>query len=172
MPRLRHVARMQDHAIRRHFHQQHYVTTRVGCIHRMWVAACRLDDPDQNFYENYACGASARAGPHFRPGRSLDLERPAAPGRGSLLTLHRREKDSNHRSLSREKPRLSGGFDFAREVRGRLFAEGHRIRTIGPAPAKGGSARCQSETAARKAEPLTDSGPRRECLPGVAPPLH
>jgi hypothetical protein len=28
--------------------------------------------------------------------------------------------------------------------------------------------RCQSETAARKAEPLTGSGPKRQCLPGVA----
>jgi hypothetical protein len=30
------------------------------------------------------------------------------------------------------------------------------------------SGRCQSETAARKAEPLTGSGPKRQCLPGVA----
>ena len=29
------------------------------------------------------------------------------------------------------------GFEFAREVRGRLFAGGNGIRTIGPAPAKG-----------------------------------
>src|SRR5882757_5845921 len=28
------------------------------------------------------------------------------------------------------------------------------------------SGRCQSETAARRAEPLTGSGPRRQCLPG------
>src|SRR6516164_7714554 len=50
----------------------------------------------------------------------------------------------------------------------RLPAGGRRIRTIGPAPAKGSSGRCQSETAARKAEPLTGSGPKRQCLPGVA----
>jgi hypothetical protein len=49
-----------------------------------------------------------------------------------------------------------------------LSAGGNRIRTIGPAPAKGSSGRCQSETAARKAEPLTGSGPKRQCLPGVA----
>jgi hypothetical protein len=54
-------------------------------------------------------------------------------------------------------------------VRHRLSAGGKRIRTIGPAPAKGSSGRCQSETAARRAEPLTGSGPRRQCLPGVAP---
>ena len=42
------------------------------------------------------------------------------------------------------------------------------MRTIGPAPVKGSSGRCQSETAARKAEPLTGSGPKRQCLPGVA----
>ena len=47
-------------------------------------------------------------------------------------------------------------------------AVGNRIRTIGPAPAKGSSGRCQSETAARKADPLTGSGPKRQCLPGVA----
>jgi hypothetical protein len=52
----------------------------------------------------------------------------------------------------------------------RLSAGGNRIRTIGPAPAKGSSGRCQSETAARrKAEPLTGSGPKRQCLPGVLP---
>src|SRR6516225_5603747 len=50
----------------------------------------------------------------------------------------------------------------------RLPAGGNRIRTIGPAPAKGSSGRCQSETAARKAAPLTGSGPKRQCLPGVA----
>jgi hypothetical protein len=49
-----------------------------------------------------------------------------------------------------------------------LSAGGRWIRTIGPAPAKGSSGRCQSETAARKAEPLTGSGPKRQCLPGVA----
>jgi anti-sigma regulatory factor (Ser/Thr protein kinase) len=38
-----------------------------------------------------------------------------------------------------------------------LSAGGRRIRTIGPAPAKGSSRRCQSETAAQKAEPLTGS---------------
>src|SRR6516165_3795208 len=43
------------------------------------------------------------------------------------------------------------------------------IASFGPAPAKGSSGRCQSETAARKAEPLTGSGRRRQCLPGVAP---
>jgi hypothetical protein len=52
-------------------------------------------------------------------------------------------------------------------VRG-LSAGGNRIRTIGPAPAKGSSGRYQSETAARKAEPLTGSGSKRQCLPGVA----
>src|SRR6516162_4185395 len=41
----------------------------------------------------------------------------------------------------------------------RLASGGSRIRTIGPAPPKGSSRRCQSETAARKAEPLTGSGP-------------
>ena len=51
----------------------------------------------------------------------------------------------------------------------RLAGGGNRIRTIGSAPAKGSSGRCQSETAARRAEPLTGSGPRRQCLPGVAP---
>ena len=50
----------------------------------------------------------------------------------------------------------------------RLAAGGNRIQIIGPAPAKGSSGRCQSETAARKAEPLTGSGPKRQCLPGVA----
>jgi hypothetical protein len=55
------------------------------------------------------------------------------------------------------------------QTRARLFAHqapgngpaggGNRIRTIGPTPAKGSSGRCQSETAARKAEPLTGSGP-------------
>jgi hypothetical protein len=50
----------------------------------------------------------------------------------------------------------------------RLIGGGNRIQTIGPAPAKGSSGRCQSETAARKAEPLTGSGPKRQCLPGVA----
>ena len=50
-----------------------------------------------------------------------------------------------------------------------LAAGGNRIRTFGPAPAKGSSGRSQSETAALKAEPLTGSGPRRQCLPGVAP---
>jgi hypothetical protein len=54
------------------------------------------------------------------------------------------------------------------QVRTRLPVGGNRIRTIGPAPAKGSSGRCQSETAARKAEPLTGSGPKRQCLPGVA----
>src|SRR6516165_6665372 len=34
---------------------------------------------------------------------------------------------------------------------------------------RGSSGRCQSETAARKAEPLKGSGPRRRCLPGAAP---
>jgi hypothetical protein len=53
-------------------------------------------------------------------------------------------------------------------VRSRLTAGGNRIRTIGPAPAKGSSGRCQSDTAARKAKPLTGSGPKRQCLPGVA----
>jgi hypothetical protein len=55
------------------------------------------------------------------------------------------------------------GWKFAR-----LAAGGNRIRTIGPAPAKGTFGLCQSETAARKAEPLTGSGPKRQCLPGVA----
>src|SRR6202043_2112349 len=50
-----------------------------------------------------------------------------------------------------------------------LSAAGKRIRTIGPAPAQGSSGRCQSETAARREEALTGSGPRRQCLPGVAP---
>jgi hypothetical protein len=50
-----------------------------------------------------------------------------------------------------------------------LSAGGDGIRTISPAPAKGSSVRCQSETAARKAEPLTGLGPRQQCLPGVAP---
>src|SRR6516164_9637596 len=51
----------------------------------------------------------------------------------------------------------------------RLSGGGNGIRTTGPAPAQGSSGRCQLETAARKAEPLTGSGPRRRCLPGVAP---
>jgi hypothetical protein len=46
----------------------------------------------------------------------------------------------------------------------RLSAGGNRVRTIGPAPAKGSSGRCQSETAARKAEPLTGSGPETAML--------
>ena len=54
------------------------------------------------------------------------------------------------------------------QVRTGLAAGGNRMRTIGPAPAKGSSGRCQSGTAARKAEPLTASGPKRQCLPGVA----
>src|SRR5215470_15658630 len=37
------------------------------------------------------------------------------------------------------------------------------IASLGSAPAKGSSGRCQSETAARKAEPLTGSGPKRQC---------
>jgi hypothetical protein len=41
----------------------------------------------------------------------------------------------------------------------------HRSRSC----EKGSSGRCQSETAVRWAEPLTGSGPRRQCLPGVAP---
>jgi hypothetical protein len=50
-----------------------------------------------------------------------------------------------------------------------LFGEiqGNRIRDAGPArdyPEIG----CRSDTVARKAEPLTGSGPRRRCLPGVA----
>ena len=45
----------------------------------------------------------------------------------------------------------------------------NRIRTIDPAPAKASSGRCRSDRAARKAEPLTGSGPRRRCLHGVAP---
>jgi hypothetical protein len=45
---------------------------------------------------------------------------------------------------------------------------GNRIRPIGRAPAKGSSGRCQSKTAARKAERLTGSGPKRQYLPGVA----
>jgi hypothetical protein len=49
----------------------------------------------------------------------------------------------------------------------RLTAGRSRIRTIGPAPAKGSSGRCQSAKAARKAEPLTSSGPKRQCLPEV-----
>ena len=59
-------------------------------------------------------------------------------------------------------------FDTARRnpARDGLSAGGNRIRTIGPAPAKGTSGRRQSETTA---EPLTGSGPRRQCLPGVAP---
>src|ERR1700731_3958821 len=48
------------------------------------------------------------------------------------------------------------------------FLAARPIASIGPAPAKGSSGRCQSETAARKAEPLTGSGPKRQCLPGVA----
>src|SRR6266481_6279669 len=36
------------------------------------------------------------------------------------------------------------------QVRSGLPAGGNRIRTIGPAPAKGSSGRCQSETAARR----------------------
>ena len=40
----------------------------------------------------------------------------------------------------------------------------HRSRSC-----EGSSGRCQSETAARKAEALTGSGPRRRCLPGAAP---
>jgi hypothetical protein len=55
------------------------------------------------------------------------------------------------------------------QVRSGLADGGNRIRTIGPAPAKGSSGRRQSETATRKAEPLTGSGPRRRCLPGVVP---
>ena len=51
----------------------------------------------------------------------------------------------------------------------RLSPGGNRIRTVGPAPAKGSSGRCQSETSARKAQPLTGSGPRRQCLSGAAP---
>ena len=39
----------------------------------------------------------------------------------------------------------------------------HRSRSC-----EGSSGRCQSETAARKAEPLTGSGPRRRCLPGAS----
>jgi len=64
---------------------------------------------------------------------------------------------------TRAKSRLLavGGQNRAR--RG-LFAGGNRIRTIGPAPAKGSSGRCQSETAAREAEPLTGSGPRTAML--------
>jgi hypothetical protein len=54
-------------------------------------------------------------------------------------------------------------------VRTGLPAGGNRIRTIGPAPAKGSSGRCQSETAARRAESLKGSGPRQQCLPGMAP---
>jgi hypothetical protein len=50
----------------------------------------------------------------------------------------------------------------------RLSGGGNWIRTLGPAPPKGSSGRCQSETAARKAEPLTGSGPKRQCLPRVA----
>ena len=52
-------------------------------------------------------------------------------------------------------------------VRAEILAGGNGIRTIGPAPAKGSSGRCQSETAARKAEPTIGSGPRQQCLPGV-----
>ena len=63
----------------------------------------------------------------------------------------------------------NSGAPVMSQVRTRLAAGGNRIRTIGPAPAKGSSGRCQSETAARKAEPLTGSGPRRRWLPGVAP---
>src|SRR5580700_7732055 len=72
-------------------------------------------------------------------------------------------------------PRTPAGKARLFDVRGRnparhrLSAGGNRIRTIGSAPAKGSSGRCQSETAARRAEPLTGSGPRRQCLPGVAP---
>ena len=49
--------------------------------------------------------------------------------------------------------------EFRRETR--LSAGGNRIRTISPAPAKGSSGRCQSETAARLAEPPRPRAPKR-----------
>src|SRR5262245_6836461 len=46
-----------------------------------------------------------------------------------------------------------------------LTARGKLIRTHGPTFAKAPYGRCRSETAARKAEPLTDSDSRRQRRP-------
>ena len=88
------------------------------------------------------------------------------------VTRRWRDRDSNHRSRSCER--------FFWAVRGSIEAQrrngllltrrwrepdsNHRSRSC-----EGSSGRCQSETAARKAEALTGSGPRRRCLPGAAP---
>jgi hypothetical protein len=67
------------------------------------------------------------------------------------------------------------GLDFDIEVTGFEMGEiDLRIASLEDPPAEdsacaqGSSGRCQSETAARKAEPPTGSGPKRQCLPGVA----
>ena len=60
------------------------------------------------------------------------------PGRGRAPRVNCRFFDTRRRN-----PAIDG-----------LSSGGNRIRTFGPAPAKGSSGRCQSETSARKAEPL------------------
>jgi hypothetical protein len=72
-----------------------------------------------------------------------------APGSLSL------PRGAGHRSkMTGGQGQSSMGFVPENQVRTRLPAGWNRIRTIGPALAKGSSGRCQSETAARKAEPL------------------